>query len=63
MSKLMLFVCSLVLLFFAGNAFYVAFKKYEEDDDFSGELETFFLIDCIINFRKIRFPKVSYCYF
>ncbi|MFT9819570.1 hypothetical protein [Lysinibacillus sp. NPDC056185] len=48
MSKLMLFVCSLVLLFFAGNAFYVAFKKYEEDDDFSGELETFFLIDLVL---------------
>ncbi|MGE8002289.1 hypothetical protein [Lysinibacillus sp. NPDC093216] len=48
MSKLMLFVCSLVLLFFAGNAFYVTFKKYEEDDDFSGELETFFLIDLVL---------------
>ncbi|WP_276569490.1 hypothetical protein [Lysinibacillus sphaericus] len=42
MSKLMLFACSLVLLFIAGNAFYIAFKKYEEDDDFSGGAETFF---------------------
>ncbi|MGE8033643.1 hypothetical protein B1B04_01805 [Lysinibacillus sp. KCTC 33748] len=48
MSKLMLFACSLVLLFFAGNAFYIAFKKYEEDDDFSGGAETFFLIDLVL---------------
>jgi hypothetical protein len=48
MSKLILFVCSLVLLFIAGNAFYVAFKKYEEDDDFSGGVETFVLIDLVL---------------
>lgn len=42
MSKLMLFACSLVLLFIAGNAFYIAVKKYDEDDDFSGGAETFF---------------------
>ncbi len=48
MSKLMLFACSLVLLFIAGNAFYIAFKKYEEDDDFSGGAKTFFLIDLVL---------------
>lgn len=44
----MLFACSVVLLFFAGNAFYIAFKKYEKDDDFSGGAETYFLIDLVL---------------
>jgi len=47
MSKLMLFACSLVLLFIAGNAFYIAFKKYEEDDDFSGGVHTYTFIDLV----------------
>ncbi|MGE7690470.1 hypothetical protein ACQKMI_14840 [Lysinibacillus sp. NPDC097214] len=48
MSQLILFVCSLILLFFAGNAFYIAFKKYEEDDDFSRGVDTYFLIDLVL---------------
>jgi formate-dependent nitrite reductase membrane component NrfD len=48
MSKLMLFICSLFLLFIAGNAFYIAFKKYEEDDDFSGGVSTYALIDLVL---------------
>ncbi|MEQ6354328.1 hypothetical protein ABNX05_06825 [Lysinibacillus sp. M3] len=58
MSKLMLFACSLVLLFFAGNAFYIAFKKYEEDDDFSGA-ETFFLIDLVLAVVLLIFEKFA----
>lgn len=36
MNTYFLLFISLILLLFAGNAFYIAFKKYEEDDDFSG---------------------------
>lgn len=58
MSKLMLFACSLVLLVFAGNAFYIAFKKYEEDDDFSGGAETFFLVLAVVLLISDKFaPK------
>lgn len=39
-----LLIISLALLLFAGNAFYVAFKKYEHDDDFSGGWDTFSFI-------------------
>ncbi|WP_028393499.1 hypothetical protein [Bacillus cihuensis] len=35
MNIYMLVISSLLFLFIAGNAFYVAFKIYEEDDDFT----------------------------
>ncbi|MGE7945826.1 hypothetical protein [Lysinibacillus sp. NPDC093688] len=63
MNQLMLFVCTLILLFFAGNAFYIAFKKYEEDVDFSGGVKTYFLIDLVLAVVLLISEKVSYCYF
>ncbi|ARD47486.1 hypothetical protein SporoP37_04850 [Sporosarcina sp. P37] len=35
MNIYMLIMSSLFLLFIAGNTFYVTFKKYREDDDFT----------------------------
>ena len=35
MNIYLLIIGSLFLLFIAGNAFYVTFKTYEEDDDFT----------------------------
>ena len=35
MNIYLLIICSLFLLFIAGNAFYVTFKTYEDDDDFT----------------------------
>ena len=35
MNIYLLIICSLFLLFIAGNAFYVTFKTYEENDDFT----------------------------
>ena len=34
MTIFLLIITSILILFIAGNAFYVTFKKYEEDDDF-----------------------------
>jgi hypothetical protein len=31
----------------AGYAFYIAFKKYEEDDDFAGGVSTFSVVEFI----------------
>ncbi|MFP5115192.1 hypothetical protein ACSU64_22815 [Bacillaceae bacterium C204] len=61
MNIYLLLIISLVLLLFAGNAFYVTFKKYEDDDDFSGGWNTlsfieFFLGVLLLISEKI-FPK------
>lgn len=40
MNIYMLVISSLLLLFIAGNAFYVTFKKYREDDDFTFNTST-----------------------
>ncbi|MFB7156228.1 hypothetical protein [Lysinibacillus sp. NPDC056232] len=58
MSQLMLIVSSLFLLFIAGNAFYVAFKKHEEDEDFSGEVTFIDLVFGVILLISEKFaPK------
>lgn len=35
MNFYLLIICEAVLLFIAGNAFYISFKKYDEADDFT----------------------------
>ncbi|MBQ0138840.1 MAG: hypothetical protein KBT36_06065 [Kurthia sp.] len=35
MNFYLLIVCECILLFIAGNAFYIAFKKYDGADDFT----------------------------
>jgi hypothetical protein len=45
---LLLFI-SLLLLFMAGYAFYIAFKKYEENDDFTGGINTFTIVEFIFS--------------
>ncbi|WP_431030257.1 hypothetical protein [Lysinibacillus sp. LZ02] len=47
MNIYLLIISSLLLLFIAGNAFYVTFKKYEEDDDFT--FNTFTWIELIFS--------------
>ena len=47
MNIYILLIISLVL-FLVGNAFYVAIKKYEEDEDFYRGVDTFSIIDLIL---------------
>ena len=49
MNIYILLIISLVL-FLVGNAFYVAFKKYEEDDDFTGGFATFSFVELLLGF-------------
>ncbi|MFE3577110.1 hypothetical protein [Lysinibacillus sp. NPDC059133] len=60
MSQLMLIVSSLFLLFIAGNAFYVAFKKYEEDDDFSDGVTFIDLVFGVILLISEKFAPKKY---
>lgn len=60
------FLClsTLVLLYMAGNAYYVAFKKYDEEDDFILEDSTifsFFFGMLLLLIEKI-FPQSIYMY-
>lgn len=48
MNIYILLLTSLVLLFVAGYAFYATFKKYEEDDDFTGGINTFTFIEFLL---------------
>lgn len=48
MNIYILLIISLILLFLAGNAFYVALKKYEEDDDFSGGINTLSFVEMLL---------------
>lgn len=61
MNIYVLLVISLILLLFAINAFYVAFKKYEDDDDFSGGWEALsfieFLLGILLLISEKFFPK------
>ena len=45
MNIYILLLSSLILLLVAGYAFYVTFKKYEEDDDFTRGISTFTFIE------------------
>ena len=47
MNIYILLIISLVL-FLIGNAFYIAIKKYEEDEDFARGIDTFSIIDLIL---------------
>lgn len=47
MNIYILIISSLILFFIAGYAFYIVFKKYEEDDDFMGGINTFTLVELI----------------
>jgi hypothetical protein len=61
MNIYVLLIISLILLLIAGNAFYVAFKKYEDDDDFSGGWDTLsfieFLLGILLLITEKFFPK------
>jgi hypothetical protein len=48
MNIYILLIISLILLFLAGNAFYIDFKKYEEDDDFTGGINTFAIVEILL---------------
>lgn len=48
MNIYVLLIISLILLFFAGNAFYVAFKKYEDEDDFSGGWDALSIVEVLL---------------
>ncbi len=50
MNIYVLLIISLFLLILVGNAFYVAFKKYEEDDDFTGGFATFSFVELLLGF-------------
>ncbi|GEM_PF-1149842 len=47
MNIYILLLISLVL-FLVGNTFYVAVKKYEEDEDFARGVDTFSIMDLIL---------------
>ncbi|WP_078544867.1 hypothetical protein [Litchfieldia alkalitelluris] len=49
MNIYVLFVILTLLLFLAGYAFYVAFKQYEEDDDFTVGINTFTFIEVVFS--------------
>ncbi len=49
MNIYVLITTSLILLFIAGYAFYVTIKKYEEDDDFTGGINTFSFIEFLFS--------------
>jgi hypothetical protein len=49
MNIYILLLISLILLFVAGYAFYVTFKKYEEDDDFTEGINTFTFIEFLFS--------------
>ncbi|PEJ52344.1 hypothetical protein CN692_21770 [Bacillus sp. AFS002410] len=40
MNIYFLILCTLLLLFLSGNAFYVTFKKFEDEGDYSGGTAT-----------------------
>lgn len=48
MNIYFLIIGSLILILLGGNAFYVAFKKYEDDDDFSGGVNTLSFIEYFV---------------
>ncbi|WP_088043261.1 hypothetical protein [Bacillus sp. EAC] len=61
MNIYVLIICTLILLLLSGNAFYVTFKKYEDDDDYSGGTSTgefYELLFGILEFISEKlFPK------
>lgn len=61
MNIYILIAISLILLFIAGNAFYVTFKTYEDDDDFTAGINTFtfieFLFGVLVLISEKFFPK------
>lgn len=64
MNLFLLCLSTLVLLYMAGNAYYVAFKKYDEEDDFILEDSTdfsFFFGMLLLLIEKI-FPQSIYMY-
>lgn len=64
MNLFFLCLSTLVLLYMAGNAYYVAFKKYDEEDDFILEDSTifsFFFGVLLLLIEKI-FPQSIYMY-
>ena len=64
MNLFFLCLSTLVLLYMAGNAYYVAFKKYDEEDDFILEDSTifsFFFGMLLLLIEKI-FPQSIYMY-
>ena len=48
MNIYFLIIGSLILILLGGNAFYVAFKKYEDEDDFSGGVNTLSFIEFFV---------------
>lgn len=60
MDIIFLFLFTPFVLFLAGNAFYVAFKTYEENDDFTANIEIHFLeliFVIILWFTEKYFPE------
>jgi nitrogen fixation-related uncharacterized protein len=58
MNIYMLLFISFILLFMAGYAFYNAFKKYEENDDFTGGINTFTIVEFIFSILLLISEKV-----
>ena len=58
MNIYILLIISLVL-FLVGNAFYVAIKKYEEDENFGRGVDTFSIIDLILGLLLLISRKFS----
>ncbi|EPD50275.1 hypothetical protein HMPREF1210_02846 [Paenisporosarcina sp. HGH0030] len=48
MNIYVLLIISFILVLLVGNAFYVAFKGYEEDDDFTGGINTFSFVEMLL---------------
>ncbi|GEL04818.1 hypothetical protein [Rummeliibacillus stabekisii] len=57
MNIYMLIISSIFLLFIAGNAFYVTFKRFKEDDDFI--LNTLDWIDSLFSVLLIISEKLT----
>ena len=56
---LLIILGSLILLFAAGYAFYITFKKYEEDDDFTDSVIGFEAIQLIMEFLLLISKKIA----
>ena len=59
MNIYVLLILSCILVFLVGNAFYVAFKRYEEDDDFTGGINTFSFVEMLLGFFLLISEKLS----
>lgn len=58
MNIYVLLLCTLILLLLSGNAFYITFKKYEDDDDFTGGITTLEFYELLFALLELISKKI-----